>query len=110
MTKTTDTLERDGKTWHWCPKHVIPGTYNGLYVTHKPEDHEEWKKRRDNWRAKTCNSTFNSKPKEEVEKQDGDNKKLALTDTLKAALLTRCDLMGAQADALIKEAQDDEDF
>ena len=110
MTKTTDTLERDGKTWHWCPKHVVPGTYNGLYVTHKLEDHDEWKMRRDNWRAKTRNPNSTIKLKEEAAKQDGDSKKLALTDTLKAALLMRCDLTAAQVDDLIKEAQDDADF
>ena len=47
MTKTEETLEKDGKTWHWGPRHVVPGKYDGLYVTHKPEDHDDWKKRRE---------------------------------------------------------------
>ena len=41
MKKGESMVERDGKMWYWCPKHVSPGRYDGLYVTHKPEDHEE---------------------------------------------------------------------
>ena len=43
MTKTSDSIEKDGKTWHWCP-HQVDGIYDGLYVTHRPEEHEDWKK------------------------------------------------------------------
>jgi len=35
---------------------------------------------------------------------------LTLTDTLKTALMTKCDITGAQADALIKEAESEADF
>ena len=108
MKKTTESVERYGKKWYWCPKHVVPGTYDGLYVTHKPEDHDEWKRKRDNWSAKTKGN--DSKPSDEPQKQVGKETKLAFTDTLKAALLTRCDLTDAQADALIKEVQEESDF
>ena len=27
MKKTTNSVERDGKKWYWCPKHVVPGTH-----------------------------------------------------------------------------------
>ena len=109
MKKTTPMVERDGKNWWWCPKHVIPGRYDGLYVTHKPEDHEEWVQKKEVRKAKFVKERKNdgNGPKDDSE---GTNKKLALTDTLKAALLTRCDLTGAQADALIREAQDEADF
>ena len=34
----------DGKTVHWCPKHVHPqGLFNGYYNWYKPEDHDIWK-------------------------------------------------------------------
>ena len=37
----------DGRTYYWCPHHVAKdGSYNGLYDTHKPEDHDEVMKRR----------------------------------------------------------------
>ena len=52
MKNTAPMVERDGKIWWWCPKHVIPGRYDGLYVTHKPEDHEEWVQKKEDRKAK----------------------------------------------------------
>jgi len=45
-----------------------------------------------------------------LEDTDEPPKKLTLTDTLKTALLTKCDITGAQADALIREAETEADF
>jgi len=109
MKKGEQTVERDGKTWHWCPKPVSPGRNDGLYVTHKPEDHEEWAKNR---------NRFKKNKKDDEKKEDKDNesstksndKSLALSNSLKAALLTRCDLTAAHADALIMEAKEEADF
>ena len=41
--KKATTVTRDDKTWHWCPKHVLLGRFDGLYVTHKPENHVDYK-------------------------------------------------------------------
>ena len=71
MKKTMDSVERDGKKWYWCPKYVVPGTYDRLYMTHKPEDHHEWKRKQDNWRAKARGT--NSKPSDEPQRQDGED-------------------------------------
>ena len=81
MKKNEDTLEKDSKTWHWCPKHVVPGEYDGLYVTHKPEHHDDWKKRREAWRVRRSDT----KKQQESGQNDSDQKKLVLMDTLKAA-------------------------
>jgi hypothetical protein len=41
-------IKQDGKTWYWCdqdkygPKGVVT---NGMYVTHKPENHGLWHER-----------------------------------------------------------------
>ena len=36
-----DSVQRDGKNFHWCPKHKGKnGDLTGLYVTHKAEDHD----------------------------------------------------------------------
>ena len=67
MKKTTDSIERDGKTWYWCPKHVVSWIYDGLYVTHKPEYHDKCKRKMDNWRAKTKAPL--SKPNEEAQNE-----------------------------------------
>ena len=46
VVKGHDSVERDGKTWFWCLNHKMDGKYNGLYVTHKPENHAEWQKQK----------------------------------------------------------------
>ena len=47
MKKKSDSVERDGKTWHWCPHHKLPGVFDGLYMQHKPgKGHDEWLPRR----------------------------------------------------------------
>ena len=81
------------------------GKYDGLYVTHKPEDHDEWAKNRNRFKRRL--------DKNEDDKREENNqpqKALALSNSLKAALLTRCDLTAAQAEALIKEAREEADF
>ena len=98
-------VQRDDKTWWWCPKHVLTGHYDGLYVTHKPEDHDEWQQRKD-----ARNKARNNGGVAADTKPVSEEKKLALTDSLKAALLTRCDLTGAQVDALLNEARQEADF
>ena len=105
MKKTEPMIQRDGKSWYWCPKHVSLGKYEGLYVTHKPEDHDEWAKNRNRFKKREKKEEKSSQPQEE-----GQEKSLALSNSLKAALLTRCDLSAAQADALIKEAREEADF
>ena len=33
-----DSIEKYGRTLYWCPKH---NKGKGIYVTHRPEDHDE---------------------------------------------------------------------
>ena len=43
-----NSITRNGKTWHWCPHHCSKFyNYDGLYITYKPEEHNDWKKRKD---------------------------------------------------------------
>ena len=107
MKKSTPMVERDGKTWYWCPHHKYEDMYDGLYVTHKPEEHDEWQKRKETYKTKN-----RKKGSEDAKLKDTDEtpKKLTLTDTLKTALMTKCDITGAQADALIREAETEADF
>ena len=107
MKKTEPMVQRDGKTWYWCQKHVSPGKYEGLYVTHKPEDHDEWARNRNRFKKRDKKDDDNKKEDKSLQPQEnGNTKSLALSNSLKAALLTRCDLTAAQADALINEARD----
>ena len=108
--KGAASVERGGKTWHWCPHHKFPGQFDGLYVTHPPSEHDKWKARKDEERKKR------SSGKTDNTKKSGDGTKkqrLTLSNNLKAALSTCGNLTGAQAKALVKEfkdAYDSEDF
>jgi len=107
MVKTNDSVERDGKTWYWCPHHKVEGSYDGLYVTHKAEEHDEWKNNRSQFRKKKFET-----------KKDGDSdaasnngsRKLYMNDNLKAALLTHSDLSAIQIDELLEDANAQSDF
>ena len=44
MKRGEQMVERDSKTLYWCPQHNLPGKYDGIYVTDKLGDHEEWLK------------------------------------------------------------------
>ena len=91
--KKGDKVDRDGKTWWWCPKHKAEGLFDGLYVTHKPEDHDEWSRRNKEARAKkkTAASTNTS---------TSDSGKLQLTESMKQALMTDGNMTSEQATVL----------
>ena len=47
-------VARDGKTWYWCDRHKYNNKgviSNGVYVTHKPDEHDDWFARRKNGRS-----------------------------------------------------------
>ena len=113
MKKTENTVTRDGKTWHWCPHHKQEGEYDGLYVTHKPEEHDEWKKNKFQFRRnKYARSKKNDENKDDSKDEDekDSDKKLTLNGNLKAALLTHCGLSGAQLEEILEDAQGHADF
>jgi len=42
--KTLDSVNHNGKTYHWCKHHVSDGKYNGLYVSsHDEAHHDLWR-------------------------------------------------------------------
>jgi len=108
MVKTDDMVERDGKTWYWCPHHKVEGSYDGLYVTHKPEEHEEWKNNRSQFRKKKFESNKNSGS--DSNNNSAPTNKLHINDTLKAALLTHSDLSSVQIDEILEDANAHSDF
>ena len=79
-------IERDGKSWYWCPKHKGKnGEMTGLYVTHKPEGHDKWLEDKNNFNAKRKqNSTKNRAAGQNT----SDSGRLKLDDNLKSALVT----------------------
>ena len=69
---------KDGVTWYWCIHHFLESEFDGLYCTHKPEDHKgrRLQKSRDNGGGNGAN------------RSNGNGTKLVLSDKLKEALLT----------------------
>jgi hypothetical protein len=48
-------VHKDGTKYYWCDKHKHPDSEQlGMYVFHKPTDHDEWKKKKEffNFRKK----------------------------------------------------------
>ena len=90
--KTTYSVEKNGLTWWWCPKHKFEGVFDGLYVRHKPEDHDAWQQRKDERKTQS-----KSQQSEQPATQ-----KLTMSDKLKTALLTKCKLSASELDALVE--------
>ena len=87
----------DGKTYWWCEKHVDPaGRWNGVYATHKPENHGAVVARR-------CG-------KREKRREDSDNKddkpaggNLVITQQLKEVLCSKHMVSDADADKICND-------
>ena len=82
-----DSVHRDDKTWYWCPRHKGQD-YDGLYVTHKPENHDEHQRRFRKDKSGDTSSTASS------------DKKLAMKDSLKTALVAKFGCSSGEADKL----------
>jgi hypothetical protein len=93
--KKAQTIRMNGKTWHWCDKHVhSQGHFNGLYCYHKPEDHDEWKAK---YKKGNNNSTNSGNSANDA------SKKLAINQRLKEVLCSKLMLSDEDADHLCKE-------
>ena len=93
MSKTLgDKVQREGKWYFWCPHHKYSGFYDGLYVTHPPEKHDEWKDRQDKFKKRgkyaASSSGGNSGSSGSSGVNSGNKVKLVLSDTVKQALIT----------------------
>jgi hypothetical protein len=93
-------IERNRKTWYWCDEHKYnnqeKGIVNeGMYVTHKPEDHDDWRanhthgKKGGSTSATPAASTdAREKPTFSFMINDSSDAKLSLSKSLQAALVT----------------------
>ena len=90
--KKGDSVQRDGKTWWWCPHHKKEGLFDGLYMTHKPSEHDEWSRKQKEFYAKKKNKSNSA---------NGSNASasLTLTDSMKQALMTQGNMSEDQAKA-----------
>lgn len=83
------TKQHGGKTYYWCPHHVLEGKWNGLYVLHHPDKH----------RGKKQSSKAATPPAPAAEKSG-----LALNDRLKQVLCTNLCIPPEDVDKIFEEA------
>ena len=87
----------DGMTWYWCPHHFKKGLFDGLYMTHKPEDHDAWKLKK----------YPNKRPRPEAKSSSANSSsKLQLTESMRNALVTEGNMTPDQATALWTKIQE----
>ena len=110
MKKTEDSVQKEGRTWYWCPHHKVEGSYDDLYVAHKPEEHDEWKNNRGQFQKKKYLEKKQDKSEDKDENKNASSKKLINNDNSKAALLTHSDLSGLQIDEILEDAASQADF
>ncbi len=97
----------DGELLHWCPNHVHPnGAWNGLYVKHRADQHEEYVQQRRGKRGKpktaaagTSTGATNSNTQPPVGTQ-----KLQLDSKLKDVLCTNLCMSSEDIDKLVEQA------
>ncbi len=86
-------IHRNDKTWYWCDKHKYNCkngvVSNGMYVTHKPDQHDRWVKRRTKGSKMASNiASTDGKPKPTPPvSNDSSALKLSLSKSLQAALI-----------------------
>jgi hypothetical protein len=104
-------VEPDEKVWYWCDKHRYNNkgvVTNGMYVTHKPDGHDDWaikrKKKGPFTNATTSTSTtFKSELPASVV-NDSSATKLSLSKSLQAALVTTAGISEDQFKKILDEA------
>jgi hypothetical protein len=105
-------VERDGKTWYWCNKHKYNNkgvVTNGMYVTHKPDGHDDWVTRRSKGRkggamASTANEPAGKPTTTPSVSNDSSASKLSLSKSLQAPLVTTAGISEDQFKKIWAEA------
>jgi hypothetical protein len=106
---TTPEVCKNGQTFHFCKgDHWSAGVkHNGMYTTHKTEDHDVWRKEMDEKRrirreGGTRVPTDSTK-RPSAGETGGERKKLALSERLQAALVTKAGLSENQFEHIWEE-------
>jgi hypothetical protein len=96
-----DSINKDGKTWYWCPRHAEG---KGMYVTHHPDDHGKSFQERRNKRDKEAQNKLNSSTGNN--NNTSSSTRLQLSDKMQAALTSR-GFTKDQTDAIMKDINSD---
>ncbi len=100
-------IEHNGKTWYWCNGHCYNNkgvVTNGMYVTHKPHHHYQWRLKKENLtnHRKGKNISVDSAPatnektKSASTINDSAASKLSLSKSLQTVLITTAGLSESQ--------------
>lgn len=98
-----DEVFKDGKQWYWCTRHKRDGDYDGLYVTHKEESHDEAVAR---WNFRKKNGSVNETSGAKTPGGDA-VPKLKVQENLKKILFTCGVLDETQIDNIVSESMKD---
>jgi hypothetical protein len=73
-----NSVTKDGRDWHWCS--IKHNNGKGMYVTHREEDHGNFRRNKPKSSSNSEDSNKENKPT---------NKSMTLSDNLKAAMVTK---------------------
>lgn len=108
MSKQGNTKIVNGVTYWWCPHHRNEGQFDGLYVTHKPSEHDSWKAERDR-----KNAAWKDKRRSKTDKSSTSSgktpasKRLVMSEKLKSVLVSKLSCSDADADEIWQEFSQD---
>ncbi len=95
-------VEKGDKKYYWCDEHQYPGSdVKGMYVFHKPSEHDAWKAQKDEYNKrhgwKFCSRdaqgpTSTSVPSAAASTASTNASKLSLAKSLQEALTTTAGL------------------
>jgi hypothetical protein len=103
VVKTKDEITINGKPHYWCPKHVDKeGRWNGMYCTHRPEEHDKIKEYFQKRRAGTPTAIPTAAPTSASNSTTPDA--LQLASNLKQVLATNMFLPPDQVQQMIDQA------
>jgi hypothetical protein len=99
-------IKKGDKKYYWCDKHQYPGcNTKGMYVFHKPMEHDAWKARKDELNKKRGKKSGSSNtqvassasvPSSAATTVSTNASKLSLVKSLQEALMTTTGLTGDQ--------------
>ena len=97
-----NSIFKDDRQWHWCS--IKHNNGNGMYVTHKEEDHG-------NFRRKEPSATPPADKSSASSSKPATNKSMTLSDNLKAAMVSKFKCSNKEASKLWSDvAKGAEDF
>ena len=102
-------MKYNKKTWWWCPKHKDKeGNMVGMYVRHKPEDHDKWDV--DNMayslkllaKERICQSITSNNPSAPSQQRG-----FVVDDSFRTVLLTMTDMTENQVETFEEKLRED---